>query len=67
MISAAAAVDEASSYLCTPDLATGFVLDKTSGQWHGANFRATQKYVISRSKTAKSEWEVKEIGERIAG
>ena len=62
MISAAAAVDEPSSYLCAPDMATGFIFDKTTGQWHGANFRATQKYVVSRSKTAKSEWEVKEVG-----
>ena len=65
MISAAGAVDEPSSYLCAPDMATGFILDKTTGQWHGANFRATQKYVVSRSKTAKSEWEGKEIGDQL--
>ena len=65
MISAAGAVDEPSSYLCAPDMATGFILDKTTGQWHGANFRATQRYVVSRSKTAKSEWEGKEIGDQL--
>jgi hypothetical protein len=47
-----AAID-AEAYVCIAESKVGLVLDKTTGTWREANFKATGKYVISRSSRKK--------------
>jgi hypothetical protein len=37
------------SYLCVPDMATGFIFDRTSQKWHPAQFNVSgKKYLLKR-------------------
>jgi hypothetical protein len=51
------------SYLCVAESAVGFSFNKTSKNWEQANFKAENKYLVSKSSEASKEWEVKKIGE----
>jgi hypothetical protein len=54
----------AEQFLCTADKMTGFSYNATSKQWEPSQFRATHKYVISRS--AKDQGYIfKRIGESL--
>ncbi len=50
------------SFVCLPDLATGFRFDSASREWHTATFETHERYVISRSSRPGRQWEVKEVG-----
>jgi hypothetical protein len=51
------------SYICVADSATGFAFNKTSKKWKSTFFTTENKYIISKSKKAKYQWSVKEVGE----
>jgi len=52
------------SYLCVADLATGFSYNKNLDKWEIVRFKADDsKYIVSKSKSEKWAWEIKEIGE----
>lgn len=55
------------SYLCALDEMTGFSYDKSLKQWHATNFRASKKFILSRSKQQKFAWEVTEVGSTLPG
>jgi len=50
------------SYLCVAESAVGFSFNKTAKKWEWANFKAEDKYLVSKSSEASKEWEVKKIG-----
>jgi len=54
------------SYLCVAEDAVGFSFNKTSKKWERANFKAEDKYLVSKSSEASKGWEVKKIGESSA-
>jgi hypothetical protein len=44
---------------------TGFAFDKDRQQWHSADFRAENKYLVSKATTGEHAWEVKQVGYEI--
>ncbi|MFC1515634.1 hypothetical protein ACFL7E_02620 [Thermodesulfobacteriota bacterium] len=50
------------SYLCTRDQATGFAYNKVLKKWVSTTFETDAKYIVTKSKTEKSTWEVKKLG-----
>ena len=61
------AVDTAESYLCIPDMSSGFNFDSQSGTWKNARFTTQNKYIVSRSTQSSNsgKWEIKETGQSI--
>ena len=54
----------ADSYLCIPDMATGFRFNENSKKWEISKFKTDgKKYILSKSKYSPFAWEVKEMGE----
>lgn len=54
-----AAVLSQNSYLCIPDLATGFSYQKNLDKWKISTFDvAKNKYILTKSNTNKWEWKI---------
>jgi hypothetical protein len=54
------------SYICAMDLQTGFAIGASSDEWQVAEFKATDKFVVTRSRLKDGAWEVKKIGDKEA-
>ena len=53
------AVFSQNSYLCIPDLATGFSYQKNIDKWNISTFDvAKNKYILTKSNTNKWEWKI---------
>jgi hypothetical protein len=65
LVASASIAQTITSWICTPDMATGFHLK--AGRWEEASFKPSHKYVVSPSKPYSSErWELKEMGANTA-
>ena len=53
------------TFVCIGDIATGFAFDATSRQWEKASFKSNTKYVITKSSSTETVWEVKQVGKNI--
>ena len=53
------------SYLCVTEKVTGFVYDKSAGDWSITDFNAHRRYIVSRSRAEGVAWQVAQVGEVI--
>ncbi len=51
------------SYLCVTEKVTGFVYDKSAGDWSTTDFNAGRRYIVSPSNAQGSTWQVAQVGE----
>jgi hypothetical protein len=57
----------AEQYLCTGDLATGFLFDKKSGQWIASQFDVKgYKYIVAPFDEDGYKYRVTEVGQELA-
>lgn len=50
------------SFVCVPDLVTGFRFDVVGQKWTSNSFAATDRYVVAPSSRPGSAWEIKQVG-----
>lgn len=50
------------SFVCIPDLSTGFHFDRDTREWTSVQFKADERYIVSRSARRGYFWEVRETG-----
>lgn len=49
------------AYLCIPELTTGFAYHRGTHDWHLANFKSDNQYIVSRPQGGAA-WQVTQVG-----